>query len=263
MARKFLVIGALLAAVLCHPGTVDASWEITMGASQVRVFSPEDLPPIETYYHAYGVAEDPQTIIVSPSSRRDPHGPRYLWKPAGRPVGKYVYALDRKSGTLAPMAWEAFLNTTSTEEKLQRFRPSEYPPLAYGGQLDPSSDVVAVTRHGKAFIAATSFDMEATEKTTYGIPSIIPFMGRKHVAEKQTFYSGILFLEVFDRERPSTPLVQFKRRFRNLTRLPPFTTMACWAEGADQPFLVVVDPEGGGYASGGSGRMIYLVGPLQ
>jgi hypothetical protein len=262
IARTFFMIGALLAAGACHAATFRASWEITKGASQVRVFAPEEIPPIETDYHAYGLAQDPQTVIVSPSSRSYPHGPRYLWKPAGRSAGKYVYALDRKAGTVAPMAWEAFLNTAATEEKLQRYLPREYPPLAYGGRLDPTSEVVAITRQGKTFIAASSFDMEAREKTTYGIPSIIPFMGRQHFAEKNTFYSGAVILEVFDRDRPSTPLVQFKTRFRNLTRLPPFDTMACWAEGADQAFLVVVEP-GSTYASGGWGGKIYLVGPLR
>ena len=262
MAKTFLVIGALLAAGTCYAGSFDTPWEITMGAAQVRVFLPEDLPPIEVYYHAYGVAENPETIIVSPTNRRNPHGPRYLWKPTDRPVGQYVYALDRNSGTVVPMSWEAFLNTNTTEEKLQILRPSEYPPLAFGGQLDPHSGVVAITRQEKTFIAATTFDMKATEKTTYGIPSIIPFMGRQHFSEKKTFYSGTLILEVFDGARPSTPLVQFKKRFRKLTRLPQFNTMACWAEGADQPFLVVVGP-GNAYTSEGSGGKIYLVGPLQ
>ena len=58
--------------------------------------------------------------------------------------------------------------------------------------------------------------------------------------EKKTFYSGTLFLEVFDEKRPSEPIVQLQKTYRNSSYLPSILKMASWAQGSERPVLVVV-----------------------
>ena len=96
-------------------------------------------------------------------------------------------------------------------------------------------------RNGKEFVVTASLDGKSTKKTTFGMPGIIPFMGRQKWFEKETYYSGTIFLEVFDKAQPLTPIVQLKKRIRNLERLPDINAMAAWTQGAEQPLLVIVE----------------------
>ena len=102
---------------------------------------------------------------------------------------------------------------------------------------------MANQRKGKEFISAASCDSTTTEKTSFGIPSPIPFMGRQKFFESRTYHSGETYLEVFDKEKPLKPIVQFKRNFQNLTAPPVFGTTAAWVQGAEKPLLVFVDKE--------------------
>ena len=66
-------------------------------------------------------------------------------------------------------------------------------------------------------------------------------MGRQKWFEKETYYSGTIFLEVFDKERPLKPIVQFKKSVRNLDILPQLDQTVEWTQGAEHPFLVIVE----------------------
>jgi hypothetical protein len=81
----------------------------------------------------------------------------------------------------------------------------------------------------------------AKKKTTFGIPSPMPFMGRQKFFETSTYYSGEVFLEVFDKEIPLKPIAQFKRNFRNLYVAPVYDMPAAWVQGAETPLLIVVE----------------------
>ena len=48
-------------------------------------------------------------------------------------------------------------------------------------------------------------------------------------------------LEIFDSGVPSKPIVQLQKEFVDLRRLPPIQEVASWAQGAEEPILVVVD----------------------
>ena len=66
-------------------------------------------------------------------------------------------------------------------------------------------------------------------------------MGRIKFFKTGTCYGGTVFLEVFDKERPLKPIVQFGRKFRNFDVAPVFDMPAAWVQGAETPLLIVVE----------------------
>ena len=46
------------------------------------------------------------------------------------------------------------------------------------------------------------------------IPGIIPFFGRSKWFQKEESHKGTFFLEVFDKEHPSKPIVQLQKKFK-------------------------------------------------
>lgn len=240
MIKKILIMSILLAASGCHAGQEVGQWEISKGADCVLTFQPEYIP-FSTYYFAFAVVGSPDKIIVSGARQDGKYGSAASWQPKGRPLGKYVFALDLKSGEVSLMGWNRFLQLEVVNEIFYDELVTDYPELNYKGEPADFHYVVPIRKKGKEFVAAASFDGKRSEKTTFGIPSILPFMGRQKWFEKDTYYSGTIFLEVFDKEKPLKPIVQFKKSVRNLDLLPMVDQTAVWTQGAEQPFLLIVE----------------------
>jgi hypothetical protein len=240
MVKKILIISMLLAASVCHAGPKVGQWEISKGADGVLTFQPEYIP-YSTYYFAFEAVGHPDEIIVSPRHPDYPPGSSERWRPKGRPSGMYVFVLNLKSETVSLMAVDRFLQLEIVTEVFHKELLSAYPKLNYGGKPDYFYHVMPVQKKGNVFVVAASLDGKRKTKTKFGIPSPIPFMGRKKFFEKETYFSGTILLEVFDKEKPLKPIVQFKKNVRNLERLPDIGEMASWTQGAEQPFLVIVE----------------------
>ena len=86
-----------------------------------------------------------------------------------------------------------------------------------------------------------SSDSDTVSKSDIGVPSIIPFMGRQHIVESVNYYSGVVFLEVFDVGHPSEPMMRFSKEFETWRTLPRLREFASWVQGAERPVLVVLD----------------------
>lgn len=230
----------LLAASVCYAGPKVGQWEISEGADCVLTFETEYIP-YSVYYYAFAPVGHPDEIMVSPKHPDYPSGSGEYWQPKDRPSGMYVFVLNLKSGKVSLMAVDRFLQLEFVTEVFNDKLVSAYPELNYGGKPDYFHYVVPVRKKDNEFVVSASLDGKRKEKTTFGIPSPIPFMGRKKFFEKETYYSGTIFLEVFDRKRPLKPIVQFKKSIRNLERLPDIGEMASWTQGSEQPFLVIVE----------------------
>lgn len=242
MGKGLFIIGILMLASVCFAGSggfESGPWKISNGAENVFVFEPEYIPST-LYSYALAVPGRPDEIIVTMS---DPAGESGNggWRPKGLSIGYYVYVLNLKSETVDLMAWEDFKQLEIITEFFHSKMVSTYPGLDYQGEPIDYFDVIPFKKDGRELILAPSFEDNAKVKRTFGIPSIIPFMGRKKWVEKETYHSGTVFIEVFDNQYPTKPLVQFQRNYKNLTILPQIRDMACWTQGTEQPILVVVE----------------------
>jgi len=236
------IIVILISASICFAasgGFESGPWIVSNGAENVLIFEPEYIPST-IYSYALVVPGRSDEIFVTMSNPEKAYG-NGGWQPEGLPLGFYVYVLHLTSETVSLMAWEDFKRMEINTEFFHSKMVSAYPDLTYQGEPIDYYDVLPYTKDGREFILAPSFADNAKEKHTIGLPSIIPFMGRQKVVEKETFHSGIVFVEVFDRNYSKTPLVQFQRNYKKLTVLPQIRDMACWVQGADQPILVVVE----------------------
>jgi hypothetical protein len=130
-------------------------------------------------------------------------------------------------------------------EDLPAGRHEDYSELAFSA--DPEGHgfklVAPIRKMDKEFVATLSSARKTTEKTTFGIPSIIPFFGRGSWLQKEEFHSGTFFLEIFDKGHPSKPVVQLQKVFKDKWLLPSVFDVATWAQGTKEPILVVVDDE--------------------
>jgi len=151
-----------------------------------------------------------------------------------------VYVFNLKTQTASTMRLDRFRELDIVFEDLPVGRYGDHPELKCGGEPEAHSYVAPIRRNGQKFVATLSSKGEAAQKTTFGIPSIIPFWGRKKWFEKKTFYSGTLFLEVFDEKRPSEPIVQLQNSYRKRSYLPSILKIASWVQGSEKPSLVVV-----------------------
>jgi hypothetical protein len=103
--------------------------------------------------------------------------------------------------------------------------------------------VAPIQRISKEFVATLTSARKTSKKTTFGMPGIIPFFGRQKWFQKEKSHSGTFFLEIFDKDHPSRPIVQLQKEFKDLWRLPSIFEMVNWTQSAKEPFLVVVDRE--------------------
>lgn len=227
----------LIAGNACHAFEAEDVWKISKGTEFVTEFRFRHLPCIEDC-HAFSVAGRPDEIFVS-SSRKD----ILLGIRRGQVQVHHddkISVLNYKTKTASMMSLERFLKLDIVFEELPVSGYRDYPTLKYGGKPDEHNYVAPIRKNGKEFVATLSSKGRENEKTTFGMPGIIPFWGRTKWFQKETTYSGTLFLEVFDMERPSEPLLQLQKNYQNLSYLPSIFDMASWTQGSKPPFLVVV-----------------------
>ncbi len=254
---KLIVTIMLLAESICTAGEVDGDWEISMGADYIQTFQTEYIPH-SSDYPAFALRGRPNEIIVFPGRLDVPLESLTSWKPRELPLGIYVFVLDIKSGEVSLLTFDWFLKQETVKEKFQRKFCSKYPELSYKGKN--TGYAVMNQRKGREFIVAASCNSTTKKKTTFGIPSPMPFMGRQKIVETRTYYSGTIFLEVFEKERPLRPIVQFKQNFRNLSVAPVYGTTAAWVQGAETPLLIFV--EKGIPEKGRKGKIFLISCPL-
>lgn len=237
MFKNVLILAISIAASFGHAFAGDDFWTISKGADCVTEFQPKpSLYP--NYCSSYTVVGRPDEIFVS-SLREDTLLGIRRGQVQVKPSDK-VRVLNLKTKTASVMRLDRFVELDIVFEELPVGRYYDHPELMCGGKPDAHAYVAPIRRNGKEFVTTLSSKGEATEKTTFGIPSIMPFWGRKKWFEKRTFYSGTLFLEVFDTQRPSEPIVQLQKSYQNHSYLPPIFKMASWAKGSEEPYLIVI-----------------------
>ena len=233
-------MGILLAAGVCHAFSEQSLWTISAGEDCVIEFQSEDRLYCGNYCYSFAVVGRPDEIFVSRSDANTLSRYRREQRIKFSPHEK-VYVLNLKSKMVSLMTPERFLQLEFIAEALPVDKFSDYPELQYGGNPDAHEYVAPIQRVGKEFVATLSSVRKTSEKTTFGIPGIIPFFGRSEWFQKEKSHSGTFFLEIFDKERPLKPIVQLQKKFRDLWLLPSIFKMASWTQGAKEPFLVVVD----------------------
>jgi len=235
-------LGIILVASVGYAFTEISWWTISTGNDRVIEFLSED---IKLYCHggcqAYTVAGRPDEIYVSPLSKDALAGLRQgKVKMSHSPK---VCVLNLQSRALTLMELDHFMKLDIIFEDFPVRGYEKHPEIEYGGNPEGHNYVAPIQRNGKEFIATLSSVRKTSEKTSFGIPGIIPFFGRLEWFQKEEFHKGTFFLEIFDREHPSKPFVQLQKKFNDLWLLPSIFEMASWTQGAKEPFLVVVDRE--------------------
>jgi hypothetical protein len=242
MFKNTVILVIVLAASVCHAFTEISWWTIPAGKDRVIEFLSED---IKLYCHggcqAYTVAGKPDEIYVL-SMRKDILTALLRGEVIKGPFQK-VYVLNLKSRALTLMELDRFLKLDIIFEDFPVRRYQKHPEIEYGGNPDGHNYVAPIQRNGKEFIATLSSARKTSEKTTFGIPGIIPFFGRSEWFQKEESHKGTFFLEIFDTEHPSKPIVQLQKKFKDLWLLPSIFEMASWTQGTKEPVLVVVDHE--------------------
>ena len=229
-------------ASVCHAFTEISWWTISTGKDRVIEFLSEDIKLYcDNGCQAYTVAGRPDEIYVL-SIGKDILIRLLRGEKIKGPSDK-IYVLNLQSRTLALMELDHFLKLDIIFEDLSVRRYDNYPEIKYGGNPEGHNYVAPIQRNGKEFIATLSSVRKTSEKTSFGIPGIIPFFGRSEWFQKEESHKGTFFLEIFDREHPSKPFVQLQKKFNDLWLLPSIFEMASWTQGAKEPFLVVVDRE--------------------
>ena len=243
MLKKIILLSILCTATVCHADLEISRWNVCQGEEKVIEFlSNEELFCGQRLY-AYAVADRPNEIFVTSLDSDDIDGFR-----TGQIQGyrsPKVYVLNVRTNTAYTMAVDRFLELDILFEDLPVGRHENYAELAFGA--DPEGHgfklVAPIRKMGKEYVTTLSSARKTTEKTTFGLPSIIPFFGRSGWFQKEESHSGIFFLEIFDKDHPSKPVVQLQKIFKNKWLLPSVFEMAAWAQGTEEPILVVVDDE--------------------
>jgi hypothetical protein len=242
MYRILAIAGIILITSVCHAFTEISRWTISTGKERVIEFLSED---IKLYCdggcQAYTVAGRPDEIYVL-SMRSDILAALIRGEVITGPFQK-VYVLNLQSNTLTRMELDRFVKLDIIFEDLPVRTYHKHSELGYGGNPDGHDSVAPIQRNGKEFIATLSSARKTSESITFGIPNIIPFFGRSEWFQKEKSYRGTFFLEIFDTKYPAKPIVQLQKTFKDLWLLPSIFEMASWAQGAKDPFLVVVDHE--------------------
>lgn len=237
MAKLILAI-MIFTASACNAAPFIGAWEITEGAEYVRIFK-TDVIPESHFYPALAVKGREHEILVFPGRLDHPLDSAVRWQPQGRPPGIYVFMLNMKSGEVSLLTLDSFIKQETIKEDFKRVFCTRYPELRYTGK--ETGYAVMNLKNGRKFIAAESCNTKTKKKTTFGIPSLLPFMGRQSLFESIEYYSGTVFLEVFDIERPLKPIVRFKQVFRDLEVPLLYGINAEWVQGAEKPLLILVE----------------------
>ena len=242
ISKNLLIFAILISASVCHAATEISLWTISAGEGLVLEFLSENHRPYcGIICSSYAVVDRPDEIFVSSTRKDILQRIRSGEIDMGPPSNAYV--LNLKTKTISLISLDRFLELDIMFEDLPVGGYEDYPEIKYGGDPDGHRYVAPIQREGEDFIAALSSKVTTTEKTTFGIPSIIPFMGRQKWFQKEKSHAGTLFLEIFDKKNPSKPLVQLQKQFKEHRFLPSIFEVASWTQGAKQPLLMVVDNE--------------------
>jgi hypothetical protein len=242
MFKNILILGILLSASVCHAFTEISWWTFSAGEDRAIEFLSED---IDLYCHggckAYTVVGRPDEIFVSSIGE---YALKHLRQgKVNMSHSPDIYVLNLKSRAVTLMGLDRFLKLDITFEDFPVRGYEKHPEIEFGGNPDGHKYVASIQRKGEEFIATLSSVRKTSEKTTIGIPGIIPFFGRSKWFQKEESHKGTFFLEIFDKEHPSKPIVQLQKKFNDLWLLPSILEMASWTQGTKEPFLVVVDHE--------------------
>ena len=240
MLLRLIFGAALLVSSVGHADPSSEPWEVSIGTEKVKVFQ-TDYIPLATFFFAYAVKGRPDEVFVSTGDISGLIRPQEYWTPPGLPTRAYVFGLNTKTEKVSLIPYGQFRELKAVSEQFGSLRPDAYPEMNTGGRMAGWSDMVSIRNREKTVVAAVSFDAKADEKTTFGIPSIIPFMGRQEFFEKDTFYNGTVFLDVFEKGKFDAPRVRLKKRFRNFNSYPGFSDLALWVQGTERPVLVLVE----------------------
>jgi len=255
MFKNIIIIGVLLATSVCHASDEISWWTISAGKDHVIEFLSEDINlNCHNGCKAYTVAGRSDEIFLSSLGENILTGLRQ-----GKLKMSYspnIYVLNQKSRAVTLIELDRFLKLDIIFEHFPVHGYEEHQEIEYGGNPEGHDYVAPIQRKNKEFIATLSSTKETLEKTTFGIPGIIPFFGRSKWFQKEESHKGTFFLEVFDKENPSKPVVQLQKKFNDLWLLPSIFEMASWTQGAKEPFLVVVDHENP--ITKGRGRILVL-----
>ncbi len=240
--KKIIIMSILLAANVCHAYTETSWWTISSGKDRVIEFLSKDIN-LYCYSgcHAYTVANRPDEIYVL-STRKDILK-ALIQREAKQEHSQKVYVLNLHSRVLTLIELDAFLKLDIIFEDFPVRSHTEHSEINYGGNPDGHNYVAPIQKKGNEFIATLSSAKITSEKTTFGIPSIIPFFGRTKWLQKEKSHKGTFFLEIFDAEHPSQPIIQLQKKFKDIWLLPSIFDMATWVQGSKKPFLVIVDHE--------------------
>ncbi len=239
MVKDALILGVLVAANACNAFAESSLWSISEGKDSVIEILSEERFYCGNYCYSFAVKGRPDEIFVSPFREKTLLA---LREGEVKTSSSYsVYVIDLKNNMARLVELEQFLKLDIVFEKLPVRLHEAHPELNYEGDPDGHEYVAPIQRKGKEFVAALSSVRKTSEKNTFGAPSIIPFMGRQKWVQREEFHKGTFMLEIFDSGVPSKPIVQLQKEFVDLRRLPPIQEVASWAQGAEEPILVVVD----------------------
>ena len=215
MFKYTIILGILLAANSCHTFTEISWWTISAGNDRMIEFLSEDIN-LHCYggCKAYTVTGRSYEIFVSSIGEYTLEGLRR----GDVKMGHFpkIYVLNLKSRAVKLMELDHFLGLDIIFEDFPVRGYEKHPEIEYGGKTDGHNYVAPIQRKGKEFIATLSSARKTSEKTTFGIPGIIPFFGRSKWFQKEESHKGTFFLEVFDKEHPSKPIVQLQKKFNDL-----------------------------------------------
>ena len=240
MFKSILFSGMLLSSGVCHAFSRISLWTIAKGETRVVEFLSEDSRIYCSNLRcSFVVVGRPDEIFVS-TLRADTLSRLRLGEIQMNPSPD-IYVLNLKSKTIRIIASDRFVELDIVFEDLPVSGHEDHPEFNYGGNPAGHKYVAPIQRMGEAFYATLSSERKTSQKTTFGIPGIIPFFGREKWFQKETSHTGTFFLEIFHKEHPSDPIVQLRKEFKDLWLLPSICEMASWTQGAKEPLLVVVD----------------------
>lgn len=243
MLKKIFFLYFLCTTTLCHAYLKISWWTISAGGERVVEFLSEEKMFSSQRFYAYAVAGRPDEIFVTTLDSKSINGFRTGEIHGYRPPK--VCVLNVKTDTEHTMDIDRFLKLDILFEDLPAGRHEDYSELSLGADPEGhgSKLVAPIQKAGKEFVAALSSERKTREKITFGIPNIIPFFGRGRWFQTEDTHSGTLFLEIFDKDLPSKPVVQLQKGFKDKWLLPSVFDVMAWAQGAAEPILVVVDHE--------------------
>jgi len=233
-----LLVGALCSA--CHGEPRSEPWEVVVGADRVTRFE-TDFLPYSNFYFAYAAPDDPATVLVATGDNRGLIRPQGRWGPPKRPLDAYVFVLDGRIGTVGLMPFAEFAALATVAEQFEQPLQRDYPALSTGGTVVERPGMVSLRGGEPALLGAVSFDVDEDESTTFGLPSLLPFMGRQEFFEKDTFLDGTVYLDLFEQGQPDAPRVRLSKRIEDFKSYPDFDDLASWVQGSPTPRLVLID----------------------